>query len=410
MPFPRFVSTLWAVLVAVSVSGAQPPDPHQPHRVLLTWTGDPATTATVTWRTERHRGTGAAEIALETGGAEVHRTARRVLAATEPLGRGPDTVFYHTITFRGLTPATTYAYRVGDGQHWSEWYTFVTQPTRRDTLQFIYLGDAQTHLLARWAKVLRKAYTDLPRADFILHAGDLINHAEADEQWGEWFAAGAFIHAGVPCVAVAGNHEYRKDSTGQKVGLSTYWQPQFNFPANGPAHLGDQSYFLDFPNARLVILNSNVRVEAQAPWLERVLRENRKPWLLVSFHHPVFSAATGRKNGEIYQHWKPLLDRYGVDLVLQGHDHVYARGKDPALARTTPVYVVSVSGPKMYRLAEKPDWAAVTYADLQLYQTVRIQNNRLLYTAKILDGTIKDQFELRKTPEGTTKLVESGKP
>ena len=55
----------------------------------------------------------------------------------------------------------------------------------------------------------------------------------------------------------------------------------------------------------------------------------------------------------------PLLDKYNVDLVLNGHDHTYARGHVPVRTSEsdTPelgtVYVTSVSGPKQYGLDRK---------------------------------------------------------
>ena len=54
--------------------------------------------------------------------------------------------------------------------------------------------------------------------------------------------------------------------------------------------------------------------------------KNDKKWTIVTFHHPIFSASTGRDNPMLRALWKPLLDHYNVDLALQGHDHSYARG------------------------------------------------------------------------------------
>jgi acid phosphatase type 7 len=207
-------------------------------------------------------------------------------------------------------------------------------------------------------------------------------------------------------VTAIGNHEYIKNEAGHKVAISPFWNPQFNFPANGPPGLASQAYYLDFANTRLIVLNSNKEIDQQAPWLEEVLKSNRKKWTIISFHHPIYSAATGRENEGINQHWKPLFDRYSVDLILQGHDHVYARGNGKENTADTPVYVVSVSGPKMYDLSQSPDWAKVVYANLQLFQTVRIVNDRLIYEAKTVTGELKDRFELQKNGRGETKLIE----
>ncbi len=61
-----------------------------------------------------------------------------------------------------------------------------------------------------WSRVIREAYSDAPKAAFLLHAGDLINTAEADAEWGEWFGAGSWINAMMPNIAVPGNHEMAK--------------------------------------------------------------------------------------------------------------------------------------------------------------------------------------------------------
>ena len=72
---------------------------------------------------------------------------------------------------------------------------------------------------------------------------------------------------------------------------------------------------------------SHLPPREQKTWLEKVLKNNPRKWSIVSFHHPIYSASARRDNALLRNEWKPLFDRYGVDLVLQGHDHSYARGR-----------------------------------------------------------------------------------
>ena len=79
----------------------------------------------------------------------------------------------------------------------------------------------------------------------------------------------------------------------------------------------------------------------------------------MTFHHPMFSNEPARNNPAQRAAWLPIFERYGVDLVLQGHDHSYARGNVVAGSTTQSgngtMYVVSVSGPKMYE-ADDSNW------------------------------------------------------
>src|SRR5690606_31850231 len=115
---------------------------------------------------------------------------------------------YHSATFTGLKPNTLYAYRVGDGEKlWSEWFQFRTASDTPAPVQFIYVGDAQTNLKSLWSRVIRQAYSDAPKATFLLHAGDLVNRGDADAEWGEWFYSLGWMSGSVPNIAVPGKHE-----------------------------------------------------------------------------------------------------------------------------------------------------------------------------------------------------------
>ena len=207
-------------------------------------------------------------------------------------------VHCHTVVFEGLEPGADYLYRVGDGVNWSEWIRFTTAKDEPAPFSFIYFGDAQNDLKAHWSRVIRQAYSDAPQAKFLLHAGDLINRGDADAEWGEWFRAGGWVNAMMPTLATPGNHEYGR-SLSEGRGLSEHWRPQFAFPENGPEGLEESVYFVDYQGVRFVSLNSNEQQEEQVEWLRRVLADNPNRWTILTFHHPIYSAAKGRDNTDL---------------------------------------------------------------------------------------------------------------
>ncbi len=147
-----------------------------------------------------------------------------------------------------------------------------------------------------------------------------------------------------------------------------------------------------------------------------MLGENPNRWTIITFHHPVYSPAQGRDNPKLRALWQPLFDRYKVDLVLQGHDHTYARSglRSHENAATGSahrddgggtVYVVSVSGPKMYEL-KKGDWMRRSAEDTQLYQIITLDGDTLRYQARTAVGDLYDAFDLRKRRDLPNQLIE----
>lgn len=379
-----------------------------PDRIILTWQGDPARSQAVSWRTDSSVTRAVAQIAEASADPRSVRGARTVTATTTPLTTDLGSAHYHTASFADLQPSTKYAYRVGDGVNWSEWIHFRTASASPEPFSFIYFGDAQNEIKSLWSRVIREAYSDLPDARFIIHAGDLVNRANRDAEWGEWFQAGGWVNAMVPSIPSPGNHEYEGSAAGRQ--LSRHWRPQFALPTHGPSGLEETAYFIDYQGVRIISLNSNERREAQVPWLEALLRDNPNRWTVITFHHPIYASARGRDNAELRKLWQPLFTRYNVDLVLQGHDHTYARGNVPTglnqrEADSGTVYVVSVSGPKMYAVQREP-WMRRTAEDTQLYQLITIDGSRLRYEARTATGETYDAFDLQKRPRGGNRLIE----
>jgi 3',5'-cyclic AMP phosphodiesterase CpdA len=398
-----------------------------PDRIVLNLTEDPSSSMNVAWRTSADVDTAYAEIAIATAAPKFWRNAKDYLAQTETLdlqeiAESKAIANFHSVNFRGLVPNTLYAYRVGDGKHWSEWLQFTTASDQAEPFSFLYVGDAQNNILELWSRLIRQGYKSNPDASFIIHAGDLVNHANNDQQWNEWFQAGSFIHSTVPSISVPGNHEYRALQQGGKRQLSLYWQPQFNFPKNGPKSLPETAYFVDYQGVRFIGLDTNVEDPDQVKWLIKVLESNPNKWTICTFHHPLFSASGGRDNKKLRKVLKPIFDKYKVDLVLQGHDHSYARGRTQPLEynltsgtnkhdQTGTVYVVSVSGGKMYNLAEN-GWDGLdaererAAENTQLVQSISIDGNRLSYQSITAVGDLYDAFDIIKNEGGPNTFVE----
>jgi phosphodiesterase/alkaline phosphatase D-like protein len=378
-----------------------------PDRIILTWSDDPMTTQSVTWRTASYVTDSKAQLTLAPNTPIYMENVETFDTKTEFLDVDSVQANYHSVTFRGLLPATTYAYRVGVEGTWSEWLQFTTAPKKGTPFSFVYFGDAQNDLKSQWSRIIRQAYSNMPKAAFMLHAGDLINSTQDDSEWGEWNYAGSFINAMIPSIATPGNHEYDSEADGTLV-LDYHWKKQFTFPENGPNGLKESVFYTDYSDMRIISLNSQEIVvneesmEVQKAWLEKVLAENTQKWTVITFHHPIYSSGTGRDNQEFREAFKPLFDKYKVDLILQGHDHSYGRGRNlPSgvaaqdLAAQGPVYVVSVSGPKMYNLT-MTKWMDRAASNTQLYQLISIEGDRLSYGAYTAIGDLYDAFDIMK--------------
>ena len=428
-----------------------------PDRLVLVPTEDPATSQRVNWRSTASapraqivEAPAAFGDVLRTQAEKYDvRTVDAYRTAEASAGAAGYTNEYHTVEFADLKPGTRYAYRVGDGtaadpstsgsgagsiSNWSAWQHFTTAAEGAEPFSFVYFGDAQNYIDSAVPRVFTEALLDRPDARLTLHAGDLMNQtgtsesalAVQDKEWAEWFAAGETANATRNVLATPGNHEYNSSTA-----ISSFWKPQFPFPENGPTSESDPSveakteqsvYYVDYQGVRFISLDSSplqngpvqtaVR-DAQTAWLEGLLTDPERPkWTVVTFHHPVYAGTSSRNNAEVRNHWNPLLQKHGVDLVLQGHDHVYNRGnatsaddpQDPARSNGT-VYSISVSGGKMYALNQGQNWSdnganlRVRGENLQLFQLVDVEADTLTYQARLANDEFYDGYVVTKKGE-----------
>lgn len=402
-----------------------------PDRIILTFHGDPASSRAVTWRTDTNIKKGVAQIAISTVNSNFKLNSSTYEASTEPFdlgqykGNNSFIVNYHSVIFKDLKPNKLYAYRVGDGKdYWSEWIQFRTAKEKEGKTEFVYFGDAQNNVLSDWSRVIRMAYQTAPNASFVIHAGDLINDGHRDYEWAEWYKAGGFIHSQWTAIPVLGNHEFwplSKEDEYRKPSIQ--WRPQFTLPVEQKLSkkLHETVYSVDYQDVRIIVLNSNYNLREQTKYIEEKLKSSTAKWNIVTCHHSVFSPAKGRDFQYGRKIWKPLFDKYNVDLVLNGHDHTYARGHTPELNETKKdsgeiktIYVTSVSGPKHYisdtkqiETYKKEGYQLDKSAShIQFFQVITVDKNKLTYVAYTSTGEEYDRAIIIKNLDtGKKKLT-----
>lgn len=310
-------------------------------RIILSPAADASTGMNVTFRAAD---AGAAVEYREVAGGQNAEQAQRV--ATTETGRNNGVHQYAALT--GLTPATTYEYRIvtADGAT-GPWETFRTAAAGLQDFDFLYFGDAQNGLDNEVKLGAQAAYNAVPDAALALHTGDQINDAQDDEQWGQWFEAQGAAARHIPMLAALGNHELTVDVVAKN------YRDHYTHPTNGPAILPESTFYVDYQGVRFITLTANdLFLGLQANLLEEALSSNPNDWSVVMFHQPVYNGTTERISTTNLRYFGDILEKHNVDLVLTGHDHTYARGyraeNEVDGQNTGPVYMVSSYGSKFY--------------------------------------------------------------
>ena len=104
--------------------------------------------------------------------------------------------------------------------------------------------------------------------------------------------------------------------------------------AGGVASGTEAYYSFDWGNVHFVVLDSyesdRVPPSPMIDWLEDDLLATTADWVVAFFHHPPYTRGSHNSDNdiesiELRQYTLPMLEAYGVDLVLTGHSHSYER-------------------------------------------------------------------------------------
>ena len=282
---------------------------------------------------------------------------------TVPATRGADRVDVSNVTWHmykvhveNLEPGSYWFFRVGlKDKGFSDVGSFKIEEAETDKLTFVHLTDCQEGNQSgytRWAKVLDAAYQMAPDSKFVAFTGDLTNDSHANltmTQWNWGLGEPKKNLLNTVIMPSAGNHDEWEYSFTDRFDIkwADYIKAGGVHPVNGKTYTDDQENldiktggcysFLYGDDIAFINLNTNDTnnlpddFQSQYNWLVEQLEKYKDvKWKIVQVHKGMMSTGNHTNDGEVDQLrdlLPPLFAHYKVDLVLQGHDHVYTRSR-----------------------------------------------------------------------------------
>lgn len=397
------------VIVCVCVSKwntwfGNPPEPdydvqHHPSRVLLTM-GPDENSRYVSWQYDSLPQPGWLDYVLAGSSDTVTITTQgEVFHSRSGVGA------YFSVLLDSLRDGASYDYRVRSASDSSEWFHFV-MPKVSDTISFLFFGDIQDDMDDEgFDSLLPLAMKANDDASFLLFGGDLIERP-MDQYWGKVFHSLSSYASSVPVVAVPGNHEYLKGVVRELEPRFTYVFPYFNVSSSSDNAL----FSFSMGNVRFFLLDSNKdfwNFFSQRSWLEQQLADCKEKWKVVVLHHPVVSITGSFNNLFVRWFFDDLIRECGVDLVLQGHEHAYARFNVPdSESDTEPLRLVSYCSRKDYPIYFHGD-VAKWGTDDRYFQKFRVTPDTLSLLTYNASLQLYDRVSIVKK-DGARRIVDDG--
>ena len=187
-------------------------------------------------------------------------------------------------------------------------------PLEPKSVRFAVIGDSGTGNNEQY-EVARQmeAYRQRVGFDFVIMLGDNIYGGDRPKDFARKFELPykSLLDAGVKFYASLGNH----DNPNQRL--------------YSPFNMGGKRYYsFKKGNVAFFVLDSTYMNSEQLSWLEKELQTSNSAWKICYFHHPLYS--DGKFHGpdlDLRKLLTPLFEKYGVNVVFNGHEHVYERIK-----------------------------------------------------------------------------------
>jgi 3',5'-cyclic AMP phosphodiesterase CpdA len=308
---------------------------------------------------------------------------------------------FHEVTLTDLKPNTPYVYQVTTigpgGKLVSPLLTFGTAVGPNDVFSFVMFGDTQKNPSVT-KKIATLAWQRRP--NFVVHLGDVVDNGPDKREWvHELFGPCSELFARVPVFPCIGNHEKNH---------ALYYR-YFALPAP------EYHYRYRYGNADFFVLDSNKSLapgSEQYRWLDEELAKSEAKWKFCYHHHPAYSS----DDNDWGDTWKgvaspqgdrnvrqlvPVYEKHHVDIVFNGHIHVYERTwpiRAGKIDREKGVlYITSGGGGgKLENFSPVPSWFKAQCRSDYHYCYVTIHGGRLSFRAFDHQGMLFDTFDVDK--------------
>ena len=227
------------------------------------------------------------------------------------------------VVVTGLAPSTRYTYEVTVDGH-VEHGELATAPEEgsQSPFTFVVYGDTRSQS-GPHRRIIERVRDEVP--DFLLGTGDFVDEGGKEVQWQQFFEIERELLRDNVLFPSVGNHD--RQGRGR---TADSWRQYFAVPENSPDP--ERYYAFTYGNSRFLVLDSNMYSFAltdQTAWLERQLQSARQDarirHIFVVMHHPPYSVSLHGGHRDLRERWTPLYEKYGVEAVFSGHDHVYSR-------------------------------------------------------------------------------------
>lgn len=286
--------------------------------------------------------------------------------------------------------ATAGIYRLRVGNKILAQSSFHTPPASGTPFTFVVWGDSGVGGTGQWQIATLLAAQN---PDFLLHTGDLIYPSGAARDYDpKFFKVYKSLIARAPFFGSLGNHDV----------VTANGQPflnAFDLPRNGPAGVTpERNYSFEWGDVHIAVIDSTASESTQkkfiAPWLEGDMKRSRAAWKIVAFHHPPFSSGMHGDSRRIQRTLVPVFEQARVDVVFNGHDHLYER----FAARNGVTYVVTgAGGAGRYRRAHTSAARSVKFFNDD-WSITRVEVKGRIFKVRQIarDGRIVDEWTMAK--------------